>query len=300
MTKKTASKSTPGRPAARARPARGAAPPARKDRAGSPAGKAPTGPGTGAASARRFTASPANAAGDGTPRSTATAQAGTPTGHPNASPAGRLAAAGAVDEATRAGGGAASLAERIVANDDAASVAAHAEHLMSDRPTTATLAARVLDEVLARKPDMLVPVIDKLVQVITSGPKRSVQTAAAALPAMARLAPARVARHLPLLTDRFAAASETGRDGLVATFAALCTASVAYQKRLEPVLELALSSADPKVLQRWTEMVLPALKGEPHARARAVVEERLHQIPRPLAQPIATFLGVKLRPAAPR
>ena len=47
-----------------------------------------------------------------------------------------------------------------------------------------------------------------------------------------------------------------------------------------------------------TEIVLPSLKGEPHARARAVVEDRLHSIPRQFAQPIAAFLGIKLRPAA--
>nr|MDQ3037366.1 hypothetical protein [Myxococcota bacterium] len=206
---------------------------------------------------------------------------------------------GRADEAPRSGGGGAGdLADRIVEATDTSSVMAHAEHLMSDKPTTATGSARVLEELLARKPEMLVPVIDKLVHVVTTGPKRSVQTAAAALPVMARLAPARVARHLPMLTERFAQSSDMGKDGLVSTFAALCTASVAYQKRLEPVLELALSSADPKTLQRWTEIVLPSLKGEPHARARAVVEDRLNVIPRQLAQPIATFLGIKLRPAS--
>lgn len=194
--------------------------------------------------------------------------------------------------------GAAELAERLVDTNDSAAVGTHAEHLMSDKPTVATASARILEEVLTRKPDMLVPVIDKLVHVVTIGPKRSVQMAAAALPVMARLAPARVARHLPMLTERFAQSSDHGKDGLVSTFAALCTASVAYQKRLEPVLELALSTAEPKTLHRWTEIVLPSLKGEPHAHARAVVEERLNHIPRPLAQPIATFLGIKLRPAA--
>jgi hypothetical protein len=194
--------------------------------------------------------------------------------------------------------GAAELADRLVETNDSAAISTHAEHLMSDKPTVATASARILEEVLTRKADMLVPVIDKLVQVVTIGPKRSVQTAAAALPIMARLAPARVARHLPMLTERFAQCSDPGKDGLVSTFAALCTASVAYQKRLEPVLELALSTAEPKTLQRWTEIVLPSLKGEPHAHARAVVEERLNHIPRPAAQPIATFLGIKLRPAA--
>jgi hypothetical protein len=210
------------------------------------------------------------------------------------------------DEAPRAAsqrpdksGSAGELAARIVSAADAAAVIAHAEQLMSDKPTTAAASARVLEELLVRKPEMLVPVIDKLVQAIITGPKRTVQTAAMALPTMARLAPARVARHLPLLTERFSQASDVGKDGLVATFAALCTASVAYQKRLEPVLEVALSTAEPKTLYRWTEIVLPSLKGEPHARARAVVEERIHQIPRPLAQPIASFLGVKLRPSVP-
>ena len=40
------------------------------------------------------------------------------------------------------------------------------------------------------------------------------------------------------------------------------------------------------------EIVLPALKGEPHARARAVVEDRLDRIPRRYATEIATALGI--------
>ena len=91
---------------------------------------------------------------------------------------------------------------------------------------------------------------------------------------------------------------DDGKDGLVRTFAALCAASVAYQKRLEPVLTKALNYGEGKTLLRWTETVLPALKGEPHARARAVVENRLYRIPRSVAQPLADLLGIKLRPNA--
>jgi hypothetical protein len=188
-------------------------------------------------------------------------------------------------------------AKAIVEAADAAAVAEHAADLVSGKPTALATGARVLEEVLARKPEMLVPQIERLVAVIGSPQKRAVQTAALALPVMARLAPARVARHLPTLTERFGLATDVAKDGLVATFAALCTASVAYQKRLEPVLEVALSTADPAVLGKWAETILPSLKGEPHARARAVVEGRLPQIPRALAQPIANFLGIKLRPA---
>jgi hypothetical protein len=189
-----------------------------------------------------------------------------------------------------------SEAQRILAEGDTAAVQALGEALSAERSIPQT--CKVLDDVLAAKPDLLTGLVDRFVTLVASPQKRTVQTAAAALPVMARLAPARVARHLQALTERFPACSETGKDGLVSTFAALCMASVAYQKRLEPVLELALSSADPKSLQRWAEIILPSLKGEPHARARAVVENRLPSMPRPLAQPIATFLGIKLRPAA--
>ena len=179
---------------------------------------------------------------------------------------------------------------------DAPPVLQLADDLASGKPAPMANAARVIEEWLLKRPEVLVPAIDRLIGCIGSPHKRAAQTAALALPVMGRLAPARVARHLPALTEKFPECSEIAKDGLVATFAALCTASVAYQKRLEPVLDLALSSADPKTLLRWAEVVLPSLKGEPHARARAVVENRLPSMPRPQAQPIANFLGVKLRP----
>lgn len=195
--------------------------------------------------------------------------------------------------------GASAVAAGIVAELQTAQITALGAHLLDERTATATQAARVLEEVLALKPEMLVTVIDRFVVGVLGENPRVVQTCAAALPHMARLAPARVARHLQLLTDSFSATSAPGKDGLVRTFAALCSASVAYQKRLEPVLDLALGQADPKTLARWTEIVLPALKGEPHARARAVVEGRIGDLPRPIAQKLAEFLGIRLRRLAP-
>jgi hypothetical protein len=174
------------------------------------------------------------------------------------------------------------------------------EQMMDSRPNISTNGARVLAEVLAVRPELLVPHTEKLAKSIASKQKRVVQTAADALPVLARIAPARVARYLDFLRGAFAAALEEGQDGLVRTFSALCVASVAYQRRLEPVLTEALAGADGKMLLKWTQVVLPALKGEPHARARAVVEGRLESLQRPLAQPIADFLGIKLRPQRPR
>ena len=195
--------------------------------------------------------------------------------------------------------GAGAVASALVADPQPAQITALGMQLLDDRPTTSTQAARVLEEVLAQKPALLVPLIDRFVLGILGENPRVVQTCAAALPAMARLAPARVARHLPSLTESFHAATPAGRDGLVRTFAALCSASVAYQKRLEPVLDIALGQAEARSLVTWTEIVLPALKGEPHARARSVVERRVHELPRPLAQKLADFLGIKLRRISP-
>src|SRR5207245_759898 len=103
----------------------------------------------------------------------------------------------------------------------------------------------------------LVPLTDRLVGCLRSDHARVASACAAALPAMARLAPARVARHLPALTESFADVSPLAQDGLVRTFATLCVASVAYQKRLEPVLDVALGAADAKTLLRWAQVVLP-------------------------------------------
>jgi hypothetical protein len=195
-----------------------------------------------------------------------------------------------------AGGGAGAAARKILSDESPQSkIAEHGETMMEGPRTAATQSARVLSEVINEKPELVVSLVAKFAKGVSSSNKRVVQTSAEALPAIARIAPARVARQLEVLKTSFSTANDVGKDGLVKTFAALCTASVAYQKRLEPVLTQALKGADGKTLLAWTQIVLPALKGEPHARARAVVEGRLDLIPRSYAQQIADFLGIKLR-----
>ncbi|MEO0322293.1 MAG: hypothetical protein AAF447_05020 [Myxococcota bacterium] len=192
--------------------------------------------------------------------------------------------------------GSAAIAAAIIADENAPQkVAEQAELLLDSRSTTATKAARVIGEIASEKPELLVTHVEKFARSITSSNKRVIQAGADALPAIAKLAPARVAKHLDTLKAAFDETTLDGKDGLVRTFANLCTASVAYQKRLEPVLAKALEIADGKTLLRWSQVVLPALKGEPHARARAVVEDRLDRIPRSTAQQIATTLNFKLR-----
>lgn len=193
--------------------------------------------------------------------------------------------------------GAAATADEILADEAAPKRIAElgAQLLDEHRATTATQAARVLGEIVARKPALTAPVIDKFVAGLTSPHKRVAQTAAEGLAVLSRTAPAKVARHLDPLKAAFDEASDAGRDGVVRTFSGLCIASVSYQGRVEPTLTRALQQADGKTLRRWSEIVLPALKGEPHARARTVVEQRLADLSRAEAQPIADLLGIKLR-----
>jgi len=188
------------------------------------------------------------------------------------------------------------LAQELIASNDGQAVLRHAVALEDDREATANQAARLIQELADAKPELLVPLIERFARLLVSKNRRVVASCASSLAPLSRIAPAKVAKQLPVLTQNWEQTTEEGKDGLVRTFAGLCTASVAYQKRLEPALARALGEAEPKLLIRWTEIVLPALKGEPHARARAVVEERLPAIPRPQAQKIADFLGIKLRP----
>jgi len=193
--------------------------------------------------------------------------------------------------------GAVASAEEVLADPSVASrIVALGKQLIGERATDATRAARVLDQVIELNPAACAPIVDRLVKGLSSPNKRVAATSAAALPQIARVAPARVAKHLDTLRALYPSLPPVGKDGLVRTFTALCLASVAYQKRLESVLKLALREADPKTLTDWAAAVLPALKGEPHANARLVVERRLPDLDRAHGQRLADLLGVRLRP----
>lgn len=193
-------------------------------------------------------------------------------------------------------GTAQAYAEEIIANNAESDLENLVKALEDKSKTTATKAARVVEEIANRKPDLMLSYIETLVNLLSSDQNRVVQACANALPQITRVAPAKVAKHINRLTENFESLSNPGKDGSVRTFVALCNASIAYQKRLINIIELALSGADGKTLQRWTELVLPVLKGEPHAQARAEVEKRLADIPRPIAKKIALSLGIQLRP----
>jgi hypothetical protein len=192
-------------------------------------------------------------------------------------------------------GGAAAVAASILDGSSERDLASYIAELEDESEAAATRAARVVEEVLTNDPARGAPRAERLVRLLRSPHARVVQMAANALPELAAVAPAKVAKHLGKLRDSYGEVSDVAKDGIVRTFVALCSASVAYQKRVIDVFERALGEADDKTLVRWSELVLPALKGEPHAMARAVVEDRLPTMERAEGQKIADFLGVKLR-----
>jgi hypothetical protein len=189
------------------------------------------------------------------------------------------------------------VAAGIVATESTQELAQFTRALEDPNSKVATHAARVVEEVVHQNPALAAGQIARLVKLINSREARVVRTCANALPMLAGVAPAKVARHMATLKESYADATDVGKDGIVRTFVILCEASVAYQKRLIDVFEQALTMAEPETLLRWSTMVLPALKGEPHAQAREVVEGRLPEIPRSTAQKIAELVGVRLRPA---
>jgi len=192
-----------------------------------------------------------------------------------------------------------SLASEVIAGTSGVSVEQYVAQLSDPKDATAQQAARVLEELSATKPELLAPHIETLIGLLGSARPRVVQAAAHCLPILARVTPAKVAKHLKTMQAAFPHAAELAKDGLVRTFVALCVASVTYQKRLIESFELALRTADSKQLPAWVEHILPALKGEPYAQARAVAEQRVHDaaLARPVAQVVADLLGIKLRPA---
>lgn len=215
-----------------------------------------------------------------------------------------------------AGSQAASIADAIAAGSAAGGVEPYVKQLLAaagptagvqdkDEESATRLAAAVIEALTAQKPDLLAPHIESLIRVLTSaapGSSPGAHASAHCLPVLARVVPAKVAKHLKGMQAMLPAGTAVAQDGLVRTFVALCVASVTYQKRLIDSFEMALRTASVQQLPAWVEHILPALKGEPYAQARAVVEQRLldPELPRELAQGVADFLGIKLRPLPER
>lgn len=195
------------------------------------------------------------------------------------------------------------IAEALVAGTSPTNLEQYFEALRQPSQLAASQqAARVIEAVVQVKPELLTPHIDVLVKQLSSSHTHVALCCAHALPVLARVVPAKVAKQLKVMQAALPDAPAIAKDGLVRTFVALCVASVTYQKRLIDSFELALRTGTPEQLPGWVGHILPALKGEPYALARSVVELRLPDpaLPREVAQQVADLLGVKLRPLPER
>lgn len=195
--------------------------------------------------------------------------------------------------------GAAAIAAAIVAGTGDPGLSHYARALDDSDKAKASLAAHVIETVAKERPGLVTPHTERLIRQLGSRHAPVARACASTLPELARVAPARVAKHAAALRTAWDDAGEMGRDGILRTWVALCGASIAYQPRLVDAIQAALEGADPKALARWALLALPVLKGEPHAQAREVVERRLADLPRPAATKLANGLGIKLRASRP-
>ena len=78
-------------------------------------------------------------------------------------------------------GGAAGIADELVEARDSQGVLRYAAQLEDEKDATANQAARVLQEVLTQKPELVVPVIERFARLLAGNNKRVIQCCAAAL-----------------------------------------------------------------------------------------------------------------------
>ncbi|MDD9942613.1 MAG: hypothetical protein OXU20_16350 [Myxococcales bacterium] len=155
--------------------------------------------------------------------------------------------------------------------------------------------AAIVERAMAEHPKALASFIPRLVQLMYCEEQAVAQACARALPALTKVTPAKVGKHIATLSDGFIGASDTAKQGTVDTFVGLSAASVAYQKRVIGTLVAALREAELDIMVSWATAMLPTLKGEPYAAARSQVEARLAQMPRQQGQEIARRLGITYR-----
>ncbi|HEX5658183.1 MAG TPA: hypothetical protein VFX59_13355, partial [Polyangiales bacterium] len=106
------------------------------------------------------------------------------------------------------------LANELIASNDTQAVLRHALSLEDDREATANQAARLVQELADAKPELLVPLIERFARLLLAKNKRVVASSASALAPLSRIAPAKVAKQLPVLTQNWEHTTEEGKDGL--------------------------------------------------------------------------------------
>lgn len=159
----------------------------------------------------------------------------------------------------------------------------------------AVQAAQTLRRLADIDPRRLGGVVSRIAQHLALDHVEVVALAGETLALLAQAVPAKVAKHSDAMVQLWPEATSTGRNAIVRTLIGLCEASVVYQRRLGPHLERALAEADLDTLVTWAADLLPVLKGEPYANARAIAEERLADLPRDEGRAACATVGVSYR-----
>lgn len=188
-------------------------------------------------------------------------------------------------------------ADEIAENNDKEAIKALADDLIATSTAKVNHAAEVIDAVLEKNIELGVHIADALVRALIGKNRKAAAMAQSRLPELSRNAPAKVAKHLAMLQNAFKDASAAVQDGIVEIYLVLCHASITYQRKLEQSFHELMRNANDKQLLVWAEIILPVLKGEPHASTREIIEARIPELTKNNAKKLADILGIKLRPS---
>lgn len=159
----------------------------------------------------------------------------------------------------------------------------------------AVLAAETLRRLADIDPRRMGAVVNRIVPHLALAHPEVVTIAGETLVVLTREVPAKVAKHSDAMLALWPTATPQGRAVMVRILTGLCEASVVYQRRLGPHLERALAEADLEALVEWAAALLPVLKGEPYANARAIAEQRLADLPRDEGRAACATIGISYR-----
>ena len=184
------------------------------------------------------------------------------------------------DAADRQGAAGVRIVGANLARDSNAAGAAALVTLLAQEETAAN-AAQAIFACTERNPELLLPHIDTLFELLHwPRGKQIVCNAMRALACLAPHAPERVWHRRSEILDAYEHGSQRTREAAVRLFAALAESAPHYRQYLSPVLVSTLDHCASHQLHSWCTWVMPALTGRGLAQVRQRLDRRLDELPR--------------------
>ncbi|MCL1830127.1 MAG: hypothetical protein FWG21_01715 [Oscillospiraceae bacterium] len=137
---------------------------------------------------------------------------------------------------------------------------------------------KILYEVGARKPELLVLYVDSFIEALSSKNNRMVWGAMKALATITDLDPEGIFSRFDEIYDAFLTGSVITVDNAVTVFAKLCSMDEKYKKRVEPLLLKHLSESRIKNMPQHIERMVVCLNKVNIKRVEEIFESRKDEL----------------------